>query len=106
MAVKEKFPKSSIVFYFLEVVESKVWSRFYVTCIAAKKIYLTELVLQVRFKRATIKNSGSNLTQHASHRNFWNLSTKVGGAAQRKFGAIPPISGVCSSCLFSQMFIA
>ena len=62
-----------------------------------KKIYLTELVLQVQFKRATINNSGGNLTQHASHRNFSNLLTKVGGAAQQKFGTFPHIGGVRSN---------
>ena len=63
-----------------------------------KKVYLTDL------KRATINNSGSNLMQHASHRNCWNLSMKVGGAAQRKFGAILHIGGMHNMTLKGQCY--
>ena len=62
----------------------------------AKKKYLTKTIVQARFKRATVNNSGGKETQHASHRNFWNLSTKVGGVHRRKLGPIPHIGGVRS----------
>ena len=56
----------------------------------AKKIYdLTIIIFQARFKRATVNNSGGKETQHANCRNFWNLSTKVGAVARRKFGPNP-----------------
>ena len=37
--------------------------------------------------------------QHESHRNFWNLLTKVGGVAIRKFGLFPQFGGFRSICL-------
>ena len=62
----------------------------------AKKIYLTKIIFQVRFKQATVNNSGGKETRHASHRNFWNLSTKVDGVERKKLGPISHIGGVRS----------
>ena len=69
----------------------------------AKKTYLTKIIFQVRFKRATVNNSGGKETQHASHRNFWNLSTKVGGVAGQKFGPIPQFGDFRSNFYFNRL---
>ena len=60
-------------------------SKVYVT--AAKEIYLTESGLLVRFKRATINNSGSNVTQHVSHRNFLKSANESGRGSDTKIQA-------------------
>ena len=41
--------------------------------------------------------------QYAMHRNFWNLSTKVGGAATRKAEPIPQFCGFRSIQKFTTL---
>ena len=102
-SVEEKFKEVFVIFF-------KWWCRnsgpeFTFWC---EKNIFNQDHRSSAVQRATVNNSGGKETQHASHRNFWNLSTKVGGVARRKLGPIPHIGGVRSrTCteIFVKLFL-
>ena len=86
--IQEKFGLKKCLLFFLHgAVEILVLNLHF-----GVKKYLTKIIFQVRFQRATVNSGGGKETRHRSHRNFWNLLTKVGGVERRKFGPIPQFS--------------
>ena len=63
-----------------------------ILCYCCKKIFNRDRFTSV-VQASNHNNSDGKVMQHASNRNFWNLSTKVGGVAIRKFGPIPQFGG-------------
>lgn len=89
ISVDEKFNKSLVKELFAILFEwwCRKFSPNFIFCWQQKKIFNQDHISSV--VQMTVNNSGSWKRQHMSHRNFWNLSMKVGGAATWKSQPIP-----------------